>query len=321
MAFEYHSENGNTLTSPQEELLEMIENLPSPFEGMARLKDLRVKTKLLVYVSDSKDMLESCESYMEQYNSRHDVFYHGEHWQACHGHQGEIGERRDFIDWQVKKGKEPENEFVQDMVPILGLYTRTYYWWCGTHRPKIVLITDNIRNYAHENQMSEDDVFGFVFIQLMMHAYFSAFNGEGYPSILSLEYSFAELGMLTFIAKSPSIRHMLSDARYYVASRIGTRPWGFGYGAELFNLAGTGAARLINRYKDISNWTVYSTIKDAGIAYWKDFNDYENDPGEQNKAMAVFNDIVGILDVEWKKPDDPIQSAIGKVGFFSDSGK
>ena len=61
MAFEYHSENGNSLTSPQEEVLEMIENLPS---GMASLKDLRVKTKLLVYVSDSKDMLESCESYM-----------------------------------------------------------------------------------------------------------------------------------------------------------------------------------------------------------------------------------------------------------------
>ena len=78
---------------------------------------------------------------------------------------------------------------------------------------------------------------------------------------------------------------------------------------------------MINRYKDISNWTVYSTIKDAGIDYWKDFDDYENDPGEQNKAMAVFNDIVGILDVEWKKTDDPIQSVIGKVGFFSDSGK
>lgn len=105
MAFKYHSENGNTLSSSQEELLEMIENLPSPFEGISRLKDLRVKTKLLVYVSDSKDMLESCESYMEQYKSLHDVFYHGEHWQACHGHQGEIGERRDFIDWQVKKGR------------------------------------------------------------------------------------------------------------------------------------------------------------------------------------------------------------------------
>ena len=321
MAFEYHSENGNTLTSSQEELLEMIENLPSPFEGISRLKDLRAKIKLEVHVLDSKALLDSCDIYMEHYNKFHPIFYGGEHWQACHGHQGEIGERRDFVYWQVKKGKEPENEFVQDMVPILGLYSRTYNWWHRIRHPKIALITDNIRNYAQEKQMSEDTVFGFVFIQLMMHAYFSAFNGEGYPSILSLENSFAELGMLTFIAKSPSIRHMLSDARYYVASRIGTRPRGFGYGAELFNLAGTGAARLINRYKDISNWTVYSTIKDAGIDYWKDFNDYENDPGEQNKAMAVFNDIVGILDVEWKKTDDPIQSVIGKVGFFSDSGK
>lgn len=50
MAFEYYSDNGNTLTSSQEELLEMIENLPSPQKGMASLKDLRVKTKLLVCV-------------------------------------------------------------------------------------------------------------------------------------------------------------------------------------------------------------------------------------------------------------------------------
>lgn len=321
MAFDYHSEDGSVLTSSQEQLFETIENLPFPFDGISKLKDLRAKIKLEVHVLDSKAMLEPWESYMNQYKALRDVFYGGEHWQACHVHQGEIGERRDYVYWQIKKGKEPENEFVQDMVPILGLYTRTYYWWRGRHRPKIGLMIDNIRNYAHENCVNEDIVFGCVFIQLMMHAYFSAFNGEGYPSILSLEYSFAELGMLTFIAKSPSIRHMLSDARYYVASRIGTRPRGFGYGAELFNLAGTGAARLINRYKDISNWTVYSTIEDAGIDYWKDFKDYENDPGEQNKAMAVFNDIVGILDVEWKKPDDPIQSAIGKVGFFSDSGK
>lgn len=317
MAFEYYSDNGNTLTSSQEELLEMIENLPSPFEGMASLKDLRVKTKLLVYVSDSKDMLESCESYMEQYKSLHDVFYYGEHWQACHGHQGEIGDRRDFIGWQVKKGKEPENEFVQDLVPILGLYSRIYYWWRGNHRPKIALITDNIRNYAHENQMSEDDVFGFVFIQLMMHAYFNAFNGEGYPSILPLENALAESGMLTFIDKSPSILYMLSDARYYVASRIGTKPWGFGYGADLFDLAGTGSVRMINRYKDISNWTDWNTIRNVGIDYCDDMREYEKDPSKQN-ALKVYRAVEGILDIDWRKPLDPIQPAIGKAGFFEE---
>ena len=235
MAFKYHSENGNTLTSSQEELLEMIENLPFPFDGISKLKDLRAKIKLEVHVLDSKAMLEPWESYMNQYEALHDVFYGGEHWQACHVHQGEIGERRDYVYWQIKIGKEPENEFVQDMVPILGLYTRTYYWWRGTHRPKIGLMIDDIRNYAHENCVNEDIVFGCVFIQLMMHAYFSAFNGEGYPSILSLENSFAEAGMLTFIDNSPTIGYMLSDARNYVASRIGTRPWGFGFVRSCWN--------------------------------------------------------------------------------------
>lgn len=320
MAFEYHSENGNSLTSPQEDLLEMIENLPSPFEGISRLKDLRAKIKLEVYVIDSNALLDSCDIYMEHYNKFHPIFYGGDHWQACHGHQGEIGERRDFVYWQVKKGKEPENEFVQDMVPILGLYSRTYNWWHRIPHPKIALITDNIRNYAHEKQMSEDTVFGFVFIQLMMHAYFSAFNGEGYPSILSLENSFAEAGMLTFIDNSPTIGYMLPDARYYVASRIGTRPWGFGYGADLFDLAGTGSVRMINRYKDISNWTDWNTIRNVGIDYCDDMREYEKDPSKQN-ALKVYRAVEGILDIDWRKPLDPIQPAIGKAGFFEESGK
>ena len=320
MHFEYHSENGNTLTPSQEELLEGIENLPSSFEGISRLKDLRAKIKLEVYVTDSNDLLESCENYMEQYNELHPIFYGGEHWKSCHRHQGEIGERRDYVYWQIKKGKEPENEFVQDMVPILGLYTRTYYWWRGTHRPKIGLIIDNIRNYAHENCVNEDIVFGFVFIQLMMHAYFSAFNGEGYPSILSLENSFAEAGMLTFIDNSPTIGYMLPDARYYVASRIGTRPWGFGYGADLFNLAGAGSVRMINRYKDISNWTDRDSIINVKIDYWTEMRKYEEDPSGQN-AMKVYKDIVGILDIDWREPLDPIQPAIGKAGFFEESCK
>jgi len=320
MHFEYHSENGNTLTPSQEELLEGIENLPSSFEGISRLKDLRAKIKLEVYVTDSNDLLESCENYMEQYNELHPIFYGGEHWKSCHRHQGEIGERRDYVYWQIKKGKEPENEFVQDMVPILGLYTRTYYWWRGTHRPKIGLIIDNIRNYAHENCVNEDIVFGFVFIQLMMHAYFSAFNGEGYPSILSLENSFAEAGMLTFIDNSPTIGYMLPDARYYVASRIGTRPWGFGYGADLFDLAGTGSVRMINRYKDISNWTDWNTIRNVGIDYCDDMREYEKDPSKQN-ALKVYRAVEGILDIDWRKPLDPIQPAIGKAGFFEESCK
>ena len=83
--------------------------------------------------------------------------------------------------------------------------------------------------------------------------------------------------MLTFIDKSPSINHMLADARYYIASRIGTKPRGFGYGADLFDLAGTGSVRMINQYKDISNWTDRDSIIKVGIDYWTDMGRYEEE--------------------------------------------
>lgn len=99
--------------------------------------------------------------------------------------------------------------------------------------------------------MSEDDVFGFVFIQLMMHSYFNAFNGEGYPSILPLENALAESGMLTFIDKSPSIPFSICfQMRDIMLPRELERGPG---DLDLFDLAGTGSVRMINRYKDISN--------------------------------------------------------------------
>ena len=55
MAFDYHSENDITLTKSQEELLDTIENLRFQFEGVSKLKDLRDKNKLLVYVADKLD--------------------------------------------------------------------------------------------------------------------------------------------------------------------------------------------------------------------------------------------------------------------------
>lgn len=271
---------------------------------------------MAVHVCDSCFMLGEWKDYYENYNAHHDTFYGGEYARTCHEHQGEIGERRNFVYGQIRKGEESEGEFVRDIAIIPSLYSRTYYWWTGRHIPKIGLVVDRIRSYAQENNVNEDVVFGFMFIQELMHAYFSAFNGEGYPSILSLENTFAELGMLTFIERTPSIRFMLPDARDYLISRIGKRPNGFGYGAELFHLAGTGAVRMINRYKDISNWTVYSIMRLADIDYWKDYYNYENDPSEQN-AMTVFKDITGILDMEWEKPFDSIQPAIGKKGFFN----
>lgn len=75
MAFVYESVNGNTLTKSQELLLDTIENLPFPFGGISKLKDLRTKTQLKVLVTDRKAMLKDWERYMDRYKVLHGEFF------------------------------------------------------------------------------------------------------------------------------------------------------------------------------------------------------------------------------------------------------
>lgn len=89
---------------------------------------------------------------------------------------------------------------------------------------------------------------------------------------------------------------------------------------DLFDLAGTGSVRMINRYKDISNWTDWNTIRNAGIDYYDVMREYEKDSSKQN-ALKVYRAVKGILGIDWRKPLDPIQPAIGKAGFFEESSK
>ena len=65
------------MTKSQEELLETIENLQFPFGGISKMKDLRTKTKLRVFVTDREEMLRDWVDYMNQYNTLHDEFYWG----------------------------------------------------------------------------------------------------------------------------------------------------------------------------------------------------------------------------------------------------
>ena len=308
MAFDYRIENGKTLSKSQEELLEIIENLPFPFGGISKLKDLRDNIKLVVCVSEGIDW----ESYMSQYNALHGEFYGGKHAPACHRHQGEIGYRRNFADEQIRRTKEPRESFQ----PLLGVYSRTYKWWKGRCIPKVGLIANSIKDYALKADIKEDIVFGFVFIQEMMHAYFDAFYSKGYPSIEPLEESFAEFAMLSFINQSPAIRGLLPYARDYVISRIGKEPRGFGYGIELFDRAGDDATKLIRRYREISNWTEPLDLKaHYNNNYLANMRNYSFDPSEDN-AAKVFKDVVGILNFDWKEPPDPIQPAIGEPWDF-----
>ena len=305
MAFEYNSDDSIKLSKSQEELLETIENLPFPFGGISKLKDLRDKLKLVVRVSEGIDW----EGYMSQYNALHGEFYGGNHAPACHRHQGEIGYRRDFADEQIRRTKEPREEFR----PLLGIYSRTYKWWKGRCFPKVGLIAESIKDYALKAGVNEDIVFGFVFIQEMMHAYFDSLNNKGFPSIEPLEESFAEFAMLSFIDQSPTIRGLLPYARDYVISRIGKDPHGFGYGIELFGRAGDDTTKLIRRYREISNWTEPPFLYEN--SYFDSMRKYEMDPSEEN-AEQVYKDILNILNKDWEKPVDPIQPAIGEPWDF-----
>ena len=298
------------MTRSQEELLENIENLKFPFGGINKLKDLRTNTNLKVLVTDSEEMLREWGDYMNQYNDLHDEFYWGKHAPACHRHQGEIGERRDFAKRQISIANEPPEGYQ----PPLGLYSRTYKWWSGMCQPKVALVTDSVKDYALKAGIDEDIVLGFVFIQEMMHAYFDAFNSKGFPAIEPLEESFSEFGMLSFINSFSSLRRMFFPfALDYVISRIGKKPDGGGFGIELYKRDNDDAVTLINRYRDISNWI------ELPIKYMTDYKSsmeaYENNPSVEN-AGTVYQYVFGILNLECKPPYDPIQPANGEKWDF-----
>lgn len=310
MAFEYQSENGLTLTPSQLNLLDEIENIPFTYGGITCLKDLRKKSNLVVCVEDWKYMNASWKDYLDQYWASHErIFGH----LASHRHQGEIGGRRYYIELYDIYSRNPSGEF-QPPRPLLGMYSRTYKWWTGMVHPKVVLVKDNIEDYAEKSGISADIVFGFVFIQQMMHAYYDAFNSRGYPSMLELEYPFAEFGMLSFINSSSAICDLLPAAYRYTVAQIGTRPEGFGFGAKLFDLAGDGAVCLIRRYRDFSNW-----MEPLDISNPKKYNNglrnssrkYFEEPTAEN-AERYYEDIIGVLGIDWTEPNDPIQPAIGQ---------
>ena len=315
MAFEYQSESGLTLTPSQEKLLELIENLDFPYGGIAKLKDLRKKSKLKVVIVDKKEMDDSWKDYHDQYWAHHEqIFSH----QASLRHEGDIGERRHFVDLYEIYSRDHSDEF-QPPRPLLGLYNRTYRWWTGKCWQKVGLVKDNIDDYAGKRGISPDIVFGFVFIQQMMHAYYDAFNSNGFPSMLELEYPFAEFGMLSFIDSSPSIRHLLPEAIRYTKAQIRTRPEGFGFGAELFYRAGNDAPRLICRYRDFSNWMEPFDISNPNKydnSLHQSSRKYFENPTDEN-AEKYYEDILGVLlGITWTEPNDPLQPAIGQKGKF-----
>ena len=295
MAFVYRQDNGRTLTPLQAKILESIENQPSPFQGINSLKDLRTLTGLSVVVTDRdrlREILYKAKSDTESVMAANNKMYNlaGE-------------DIEDRIRWL--------NELLENSI-LLGLYSRKLFWFDGD-KPTVYLFADNIKAYASKKEYREEHVFGFVFIHEMMHAYYDAFNSVGFPAKEPLEEAFVEYGMLTFINKTIGPGVFLEEAKASVFSKIEDGPREYGFGYELFADTSGGEPGMIERYKDISNWIDYPTVRSFPKDYFDCIDKYKKNPDENN-ASDCIEAVRYILEHEWQEPDAVyiIQPGIGK---------
>lgn len=308
MAFIYTSENGAKLTPSQEELLETIENIPSPYEGITSLKELRTLSGLSVVVSDRKSLIGMLEEYIETY--RREMAYFFSSGMVYHRNQGVIGERINWAEEQLKKAKEPG----EGTSPLLGLYSRKLQWYTND-APIVYLFADNINDYASKVGQSPDFVFGYVLIHEMMHAYYDAFNSKGNPAVYSLEEPFAEFGMLTFLNQNKFILSgILRDAIDHVLAKINNGPREYGFGLEMFRRAGGYAVDMVERYRDISNRLDCIDILnfDGANKYFECVRNYSIEATEIN-AERCYESVLDILDYDWREPINSIQPAINPL--------
>ena len=308
MSFQYIPLNGR-LTTSQENLLDHIENAASPYQGIKCLKDLRGLTGVSVIVSDKaclKTMLMSVivEINHQQSNLRKDIsvkqidFFQKER---------ELNRILEKAMYDLEKVDNP------NVMPLLGLYTRKYLWFDDSN-PYVILFADNIKDYARVHGTNVDNVFGYVFIHEMMHAYYDAFNADGFPARPELEEAFAEYGMLTFINKTPSLgSSLLNDARAHVELKKKHGPHEYGFGYDLYDLTGGGNPNMMNRYKDISNWIDLNVIHyswPGAHNYFDDLDDYRMNPLNSVYSDNCYIGVNEILDYDWKQPIPVIQRAV-----------
>ena len=304
MAFQY---KGASLTSSQEGLLEMIENSPSPFMGISKLKDLRKMMGISVVVSDRTTLVgllnDSIKGTWDQY----------EKWKKEPNHLKAVLqiERTDRSSWA--------RERLEKETPLLGLYSRTIFWFDNS-APTVYLFADNIYDYALSSGKNPDYVFGYVFIHEMMHAYYDSLNADGYPSWEPLEEAFAEFGMLTFLKMNPTLpANLMADAETDVRSKIAHGPREYGFGCELFDRTGGENPQMIHDYRRISNRIDNDVIRTWGNNYFSDIWEYQSDPSVSN-AEQCFEDVIEILNYPWKEPVINIQRSVRGSSSISSGG-
>lgn len=296
---ELRIEDSASLTKSQKSLLQKIENLKSPFNGISKLKDLRFLTGVTVVVSDRANLDKVLDDSIKKLKDQLERYRKESNYQAI---IRQIERKYNILEWaKEQKGKNT----------LLGLYSRKLLWFDNSS-PTVYLFADNINDYAAVNKVNVDNVFGYVFIHEMMHAYFDSFNTNGFPSWETLEEAFAEFGMLTFLNANNSNlpADLLVDAIAHVKSKIVSGPSEYGFGYDLYDITKGGDPQMINRYREISNW-----IDQMIIWRWAGSNKYFSDIRQYPKHVAAkkcFDGVKDILDYPWTEPNLFIQHSIRK---------
>lgn len=296
MAFIYTWEHA-TLTPSQESLLDSIENLPSPFSKISKLKDLRRLTGVSVVVSDRASLEKVLDDSIKRLSDQLEAYRNNSNYREI---VTQVEREYNKLRWAKEQKKEAS---------LLGLYSRKLLWF-DYSSPTVYLFADNIKDYTGRIGTSADNAFGYVFIHEMMHAYYDAFNNRGYPSWEPLEEAFAEFGMLTFL-NTNKLRipvNLLAEAEAHVQSKIKHGPSEYGFGYDLYAITAGGDPEMINQYREISNWIDQKIIWSwaSSNKYFSDINRY---PGHVN-ANQCFNGVKEILEYPWKEPAFPIVYSI-----------
>lgn len=298
MAFEYIQKNA-TLTPSQVALLGTIEQQHTSFKGISRFIDLRTITGLSVVVADRTYLVEVLEESIKRIEDQISKFSNDTNRSKIFRQiERDIFSRRNWAENQLESAS------------LLGLYSRKLLWFDNSS-PTVYLFADNIKDYADSIGKSADNVFGYVFIHEMMHAYYDSYHSDGFPSWNELEEPFAEFGMLTFLKKSKLPKDLFDDAKAHVQSKIDFGPREYGFGLELFDRTGGGDPEMVKDYRAISNWIDYDIISlwKGSNKYFRDINKYLDNPSQEN-ADKCFEGVKEILDFDWKEPSFNIQPSI-----------
>lgn len=298
MEFKHTTEHGVTLTQSQKDLLSLIETIPAPYEGIGKLTDLRSLSRVSVIVSDRSHLQTMLNSMIQDMRKELDKWHTKLFKDENFINIGEIEVRMGWAQSMLDK-------------PLLGLYSRKLQW-NKQSPPKVYLFADNINDHAKATGKNVDNIFGYVFIHEMMHAYFDAFNNSGFIAQSNLEEPFAEFGMLTFLNNNSTLlpADLLKDAENDVQAKIKYNPREYGFGYELYKRM-TDPVKKIDRYRDISNWIDRVEIQRSfSHDYFSDIYNYIWDPYKANTVDDCIFGVDEILNHDWKKPTLIVQSGI-----------